>query len=351
MKSSVNHNVLIKILNGSASNPDLEKFNKWLDESESNKKEFEELKKIWQMTGQKQISNMPDVNEEWNELVAEINNIKRVQKTNYKLVELIKSIDQFIFNSKLRPVFATVITILFIALYFFWVNEESILPVVEFQSITTSKLDKTEITLPDGSKVFMNGGSKIMYPDKFIEDNREIRLTGEAFFSVVKDKRPFIITTNNARVKVLGTKFDVWSRENKTRVVVKEGLVNVAQKQKVENSVLLKKNQLTCVADESEPTEPKDVDSKEFLWWMENSLSFNQTSFDEVIKKLERFYNIKISVEDERIKNYSITGKFKRENAESTLSMICLAMDLKYSKQHDEFFIEQKRLSTNKTMY
>jgi len=343
MKSSINYNVLIKVLNSSANDSDLEKFNKWLGESESNKKEFEESKKVWQMTEPKQIPVLSDVKEEWNGLISEINNTKRVQKTNNKLSEAIKSIDQFIFASKLRPVFATIITILFISLYFFVVNKESIIPVVEYQSITTSKLDKTEITLPDGSKVFLNGGSKIIYPDKFIEDNREIRLTGEAFFSVVKDKRPFIITTDNARIKVVGTKFGVWSRENRTRVVVKEGLVNVAQKRKIENPVMLKRNQLTCVSNGDQPTNPKYVDSKEYLWWMENSLLFDQTPFDEVIKKLEKFYEIKISVNNETIKNYSLTGKFKRENAESTLSMICFAMDLKYSKQRDKFVIEQKR--------
>jgi len=343
MKHSINHNVLIKIFGGSANNSDLEKFNKWLGESEKNKTEFEELKKVWQMTEPKQIPVLPDINEEWNGLISEINNTKRIQKKNNKLFEAIKSIDQFIFASKLRPVFATIITILFISLYFFVVNKESIIPVVEYQSITTLKLDKTEITLSDGSKVFLNGGSKIIYPNKFIEDNREIRLTGEAFFSVVKDKRPFIITTDNARIKVLGTKFDVWSRENKTRVVVQEGLVNVAQKQKARNSVLLKKNQLTCVSNGSEPTKPKEVDSKEFLSWMENTLLFNQTSFGEVVKELERFYDIKISVKDERIKNYSLTGKFKRENAENTLSMICLTMDLDYLKQPDGFIIKQKK--------
>jgi transmembrane sensor len=342
MKHNIDHNVLIKILSGSANNSDLEKFNKWLGESERNKTEFEELKKVWQMTEPKQIQVLPDVKEEWNGLISEINNTKRIPQKNNKLFEAIKSIDQFIFASKLRPVFATIITLLFISLYFFIINKESIIPVVEYQSITTSKLDKTEINLPDGSKVFLNGGSKIIYPDKFIEDNREIRLTGEAFFSVVKDKRPFIITTDNARIKVLGTKFDVWSRENKTRVVVQEGLVNVAQKRKFGNPVLLKKNQLTCVSNGSEPTKPKEVDSKEFLSWMENTLLFNQTSFGEVVKELERFYDIKISVKDERIKNYSLTGKFKRENIESTLSMICLAMDLDYSKQQDGFIIKQK---------
>lgn len=343
MKSSINYNVLIKVLNGSANDFDLENFNKWLEESEINKKEFEELKKIWQISEPKQIQVLPDVDEEWNWLVSEINNTKQIQKKNSSLSKAIKSVDEFLFASKLRPVFATIITILFISLYFFVVNKESIIPVVEYQSITTSKLDRTEITLPDGSKVFLNGGSKVIYPNKFIEDNREIKLTGEAFFSVVKDKRPFIITTDNARIKVLGTKFDVWSRENKTRVVVQEGLVNVAQKRKIENPVLLKMNQLTCVSNESEPTKPKEVDSKEFLSWMENTLLFNQTSFGEVVKELERFYDIKIGVMDERIKNYSLTGKFKRENIESTLSMICLAMDLDYSKKQDGFIIKQKK--------
>jgi transmembrane sensor len=343
MKHSINHNILIKILGGSSSNSDLEKFNKWLDESENNKREFEELKKVWQMTEPVQIPYLPDINEEWNGLVAEINNAKRIQKNNIKLFEVIKSINQFVFTSRLRPVFVTIITVVFVSIYFFIVNKESITPVVEFQSVSTSNQKQTEIILPDGSKVLLNSGSKIIHPKIFVEDNREIKLTGEAFFSVVKDKRPFIITTDNARIKVLGTKFDVWSRENKTRVVVQEGLVNVAQKQKIQNFVLLEKNQLTCVSNGAEPTKPKEVDSKDFLAWMENTLSFSHTSFNEVVKALERFYDIKIRVKDEEIKNYSLTGKFKRENAESTLSMICLTMNVDYSKQQDEFVIKQKR--------
>ena len=168
-----------------------------------------------------------------------------------------------------------------------------------------------------------------------------VSLKGEAYFSVAKNGKPFTITTENAKITVLGTKFDVLTRDENTRVVVNEGRVSFSPKMNLEG-VYLSKNQMSIINKNSEPTKPKDVDSDFFLSWMKGDMVFYRTPLNEISGDLKRRFNINISLKSDTLKKYTLTGSFKNNNADSTLSMICLALGLDFEKQNDSYIIKAK---------
>ena len=208
-------------------------------------------------------------------------------------------------------------------------NKEEI---VRYETISTLNNDRQTVQLPDGSTVKLNSGSLIKFPEKFKDEKREIKLEGEAFFSVTKNGKPFVITTENAKITVLGTEFNVWTRDKKTKVIVKEGRVNLEQIKAKNENVILLKNQESIITENSKPLPPQNVNADYLLGWLNNKLVFNRTPLNEIVGELERFYNVKIKLADNGLKNLTLTGSFGNQKADSVLSMICLALNLKFIK-------------------
>lgn len=201
---------------------------------------------------------------------------------------------------------------------------------------------KKSITLPDSSIVTLNSASSIEYLGNFGEDTREIKLQGEAFFIVRKEKRPFIVLTHNANTKVLGTEFNVRARGGDTEVIVREGLVNLASKTLHEQNVNISKEFSSLVTVANLITNPKRVETKKLLSWLEGKLFFEQTTLLEITKELERFYDLKVYLKSEMLNEKSMTGSFSRTNIDSTLTMICLTLNLEFEKNKKGYLIKEK---------
>jgi ferric-dicitrate binding protein FerR (iron transport regulator) len=308
----------------------------WLAESKYNKNEYEKIKNIWASSALTMVAQIPDIENEWDALNRRIEN-DRIEKTAKD------SILSKIFL-KIQPVFATrwkpaiAFGLILLAAGIFFINREPAVP--QIQTVATLNKEHKLIQLSDGSTVLLNSNSTLSYQQTFKGEVREVSLSGEAFFSVTKDTRPFVIMTSNAKTTVLGTKFDVWARDEKTRVFVKEGRVNLAWKHEQKTGVILSRNQLSVVKNNLQPTTPKKVESSYLLGWIENKLVFNHTPLNEIIDELQRFYDVKLSLASESLKTYTLTGSFKNNDVDSVLTMICLALDLKYAKQNNGYVIK-----------
>jgi len=177
----------------------------------------------------------------------------------------------------------------------------------------TNYQEKKEVTLVDGTKVWLNGNSQLSYPATFGEDVRLVQLTGEAFFDVAKNPaKPFIIATNKSKVTVLGTSFNVRSRlaENITEVVVKTGKV------RLESSTGDKKVELTPnqkgIYDQSTNTiaEMIEKDMNE-LAWHSDKLIFMNTPLNEVLNDLSRQFEVDITLADANLNSCKYGGTHK----------------------------------------
>ena len=168
------------------------------------------------------------------------------------------------------------------------------------------------IVLPDGSSVWLNARTKMEYPSSFEKGKREIILDGEAYFDVNYDKkRPFVVRTKDYDIEVLGTKFNVqaYSFLNKTVTSLMEGSVKLNLLADASQALILKPNQLAYCENGMFVTKP--ISDYNPYRWKEGLISFDNSSFPEIMSEFERYYDVEIFIENEKVKDYLCTGKFR----------------------------------------
>ena len=198
----------------------------------------------------------------------------------------------------------------------------------QIQTITTPYGAKTNYTLPDGSIVWLNSGSTFSYAAKFGK-TRSVTLDGEAFFKVVKDSKPFIVATNHGTVEVKGTSFNVkaYADDNDFETTLVEGTV-VFKVKNAGNEVTLKPGDQVSKTDSGYTV--KKVETKYFTSWKEGKLLFNREPFPSFIKKLERWYNVKIEYSDPKLNDLWYTGTIEMESISEVMEMISKAAPVSY---------------------
>lgn len=169
---------------------------------------------------------------------------------------------------------------------------------------------QSELTLSDGSHLWLNSGSTLRFPTKFSGIHRTIYLEGEIYIDVVEDKkRPFTVETSQFNVDVYGTSFNVNaygdSFDGKDRVVLVEGSVAVETKEG--NRAKLSPNEALLI--EGESLSKQNVDVSRYVSWKEGYLSFDQTPMKEVLMELSRYYNLSFSKESNMGSDQTCTGK------------------------------------------
>lgn len=333
----------VKQLTGNLEEEEKVILDKLLLQSSEYKKEFEKIKSMWNQSAPNEIQSIPDVDTEWTALYnrLELNKVKHASKESF--LDKLYFYFQFAFAPKWKAALGGAFVIILLATSLFIRNGRDFNP--QLKLIATGNKELKEVQLPDGSIVKINSGSSIQFPEKFDENIREVKLNGEAFFSVTKNSHPFVVVTNNAKVTVLGTKFDVCSRGDKTEVVVKEGKVKLAQKERNDNGVYLLKGQASSVTQNFDPGLPEEVNSDYLLGWMSGKLVFDETPLSEIVAELERFYDVPISAENINLNSYTLTGSFKNRDVDSVLTMICLTLNLDFEKQQDRYLIKSKKSS------
>lgn len=192
---------------------------------------------------------------------------------------------------------------------------------------------KGTMTLPDGSVVVLNSSSRIVYPQQFGEESREVYLDGEGWFEVVSDKsRPMLIKTSKGlTVKVTGTSFNLSSYKNDAALVATlvEGEISISG-EKIEDDILMSPREEVEV-DSKAVTHRRNVDPTFATYWKEGILAFNDNDMGSVINKIERWYGVEIRVKDPAILNKRFTAKFKSESINQVLNILRISSGIKYS--------------------
>lgn len=222
--------------------------------------------------------------------------------------------------------------------------------------VTTQKGSKTNLVLPDGTKVWVNADTKLIYDKEFGNTTREVTLTGEAYFDVVKDKsRPFIIHTSAVQVKVLGTAFNVRSypTEKTTEATLIRGSVEVTLNVNPNEKVILKPNEKVVIENESallpvksadtaivrKPKVPMVINPVHFdkkdqevyeTMWVKNILAFDETPFDDMIAELERWYNVRILVKNRELSASTYTVTFENKSLDEVLEGLQFSAHFQY---------------------
>ena len=225
--------------------------------------------------------------------------------------------------------------------------------------------EKAQIILSDGSHIWINSGSKLRYPTTFSQKDRTVYLQGEAYFDIKKKNgAPFYVKTDAVNIKVLGTAFNVKSypEDKNVETTVIRGLVSVESKLTNKTVLLNPKEKCIVPSTTNEKLEKKiktqnttvpnqinedltvipKVNTDLIISWKDQLLVFQDERFEELVVKMERWYNVKIVIQDESLKDVRFRGKFmNNETVYQVLDAIKLTSRIKYKVENNTFYIKK----------
>jgi len=221
-------------------------------------------------------------------------------------------------------------------------------------TITTSRGRQFQVVLPDGSKMWLNASSSLIYPVRFNNDVRTVEISGEAYFEVEKAKDwPFIVKTSTQQVEVLGTHFNVsaYSDDKVSKTTLVEGRVHIttladknnyldqSNREIKELSVILSPGQQAVTFKGNDKIKVEKVDPEEVVSWKQNLFVFNNEEISEVMKKIIRWYDIKVEYQD-GMEGKRIGGTIPRfENIEKLMSALEATGLLRYKMEGGKVII------------
>ena len=201
---------------------------------------------------------------------------------------------------------------------------------------------RTKLTLSDGTQVWVNSGSKLVYPATFIGSKRKVALVGEAYFDVAKDEEmPFIVNTENQKIRVTGTSFNVTAYPDETNenTVLVEGAVTIKMRNnRFAKQIPLKPNQMAQV--ENNACRVEKVDIEDHIAWIDGMFIFDNAAFEVVLKRISRYYDIDIEsfVSSESL---FIKGKLDlKDNYENVLDALTVIAPVTYYESNNTIVFE-----------
>lgn len=204
---------------------------------------------------------------------------------------------------------------------------------------------KTKLILPDGSTVWLNAGSKMVYSQGFGVSDRRLAFQGEGYFEVEKnDEMPFLVQTHDVNVTVVGTKFNFRNYPEDEEAVVEllEGKVALENQLKEESVRYLSPNEKMVLHKATGEMDITSAKVKEATLWTENILLFDEDLLPDIVRELERSYHVQIEIENEDLKQTRFYGQFNQleQNIYDVLDMLSETGKLKYHEEGKVIYLK-----------
>lgn len=319
--------LILSYLNNELGKQEQADLEKWLSEEESHRKYFYEMTEVWLNT-------------------TAAKEKKELGRQAYKHFKV--RIEPKREGRKLSFLFTRVAVAIVLggmllgAGYYLGNKETAITSQYTRQTVEVPMGSRSRIVLLDGTIVWLNAGSRLSYDAGFSAKDRKVKLEGEGYFEVThNEKLPFIVTTSDVDVKVLGTKFSVkaYDNEENIEVILAEGSVNFINKNDLQSSFLLKPEQQAVYNRGSGKVAIRKVLVSQANIWTTGSHFFNDLTLREISDQLEKSFNVRIFFRDEDKKNLTFYGDFKREDSLDDILMI-MSSNGKFSYRKTEDMIE-----------
>lgn len=240
----------------------------------------------------------------------------------------------FLRFAKIASVAAVFIALLGMSWYIFDLRRQ--LPSTAMQTISVPPGQRVELTLADGTNVWLNAGTTFTFPNNFSSENREVELNGEGYFTVSRnEKKPFIVKTSSYNVKVLGTEFNVmaYAKTPMFEVSLLKGSVEVYSDARHQKVLLEPNTQASMENDELIKSPLTHFDN---LLWKEGVICFEDEPVDRLIEKLELYFDTRIVVKNEAFMKKRYTGKFQaKKGVEHILNVFQLKDRFNYEKDEE----------------
>jgi len=309
--------IFFKCFQNQATQEELAEIKDWLGKDIENLEMLSEVYNVFTISAVVTPPLNPDVQKAWNKIDQKIT-----------LAPAIKQI-------KYRAIYATIAAVLVFGLLLFGVIDNYLRMdrlSRQFTEVTTLPGQKTSVTLPDGSKVWLNSSSSLKYANNFNVRKREVILSGEAFFEVFKDKsKRFRVMSGILDIDVYGTSFNIknYSDDYLQEVTVADGIVGVSSD--AQEIRKLKKGEQAVLNKESKKILFKTEDASLVTAWKNNELIFRNTPVNEVFKSLESWFGVNIKFDKRMIWEHNYTFKIKTESFKEVLGMMQVMTPFKYT--------------------
>jgi len=219
--------------------------------------------------------------------------------------------------------------------------------IIAYNTLIVPSGGEYKITLSDGTKVWLNAASQLKYPTQFPNDKREVFLEGEAYFEVTHNpKKPFEVHTTGITTRVFGTEFNImaYNDEPNIQTTLINGSVEVHNNlSTVKHSILLKPGTQANLNKANNSLDSKAVNTYIYTAWKDGVFIFNNESMESIMRKLSRWYNVKINFDSESTKDIIFFGKVKRyENINTILNLIKKTEEVTYDTENNQILIRKR---------
>lgn len=343
MKDQINLDLIPRYLSEECSSKEKQIIEQWLTADPANKKTFLEIKRIWDIQPRKVLEQ--DLRIPWNRLESKMELHKKNQSSGipdvarHKKPKRLNRSDRIYGSATIWLRMAAVFVVVALSglIGILYLGEYERTDMLVMNDVITEGGQRAELTLNDGSRVRLNADSKLTHPEEFRTDERIVYLTGEAFFEVIPDGRPFYVMAGDLVVQILGTKFNVHAYEYEpVHVVVAQGKVSVRHHEAVDDEAeILERGSMATLRQDGSGllSVESDVELQRFLGWLEHRLEFDATPLDKVIMKLERSYGIDIELTEPSLRDLRFTAEFENETIYEILEVIQFSLDLEYTRE------------------
>ncbi len=321
--------LLFKYISEQATKKEINAVREWSAESEQRKNELLELKNIWVLTSLDNSVDEQKKEKEIQKIMARIHelNIKSSSKAKIRISRL-KYAALVLFLIGLSGLIG-----------YFISNSQKNISNGGFTEIITQNGESSNIILPDGSSVNLNAGSILRFAPSFISQKREVILQGEAFFKVKHDDSyPFVVKTDNLKIKVLGTSFNVSNYPEDSSIItfLEKGKVQIYTG---DNNIVLKPKEVLEYNKISGESSKLITTDNHLSDWTRGFLTIKGETIEELAKKLERKFDVQIIFGDDEVKKHVYTGSIKDNNISVVLKALEFASSLKYKQENDIVYL------------
>jgi len=214
-----------------------------------------------------------------------------------------------------------------------------------YNELRTPRGGGYNLTLADGSRVWLNAGSSLRFPVSFTDSTRRVYLEGEGYFEVNHNGKPFIVSSGSMDVRVLGTSFNVLAYPDEQQLVTTlvEGSVRIdlgGKESEAVSSRILHPDDQAVISIANADIEVSKVNTSQYTSWIEGKLEFHNEDLDKVMKRLARWYDFKYEFENNGAKDFHFSARFDNsENISTILEMLELTTDVKFELRENTIVV------------
>lgn len=322
--------LITRFLSGESSASEKKQLERWLSEDPDHTRLLDQYKKVWNEIGRiKSVAGI-DLDTEWQALESRLEEGEKVVSITSRRK---RSASFYIGRIAVAAMLAVILTF------------SGILLVNRIGYRTLATMDRPEeLVLPDGSTVTLNHFSSLKYPKRFSGELRKIELEGEGFFEVESDpEHPFVISTRDVDIRVLGTSFNVNAyRENTAvEVIVKTGEVSVTRHGEVPETIILKPGNRGIYKRTEETLEITREINQNYLAWKTRSFIFEDQTLLEVSEQIGKVYQAEIIIASDSLKDARITTTFSDQSLDAILNVLSATLDLDVRKSNGQIILSE----------